>query len=182
MNKYLYVLLLPFFTISISSQQYSDFNKNNRSQKSDAGSSVILGSLLVLTPTLVLQDSRSYFGLSKEFSAGKFPYGRLELDYTYVFRSEKNSMLHISYNIDIPMNFDFKRPSIFMLSPGAGYYTDLTNKSYFVQLAIGLWAATGFMEGLSIHPNVKFRNVFKNDTNPSIFSISIGVGFGFYSR
>lgn len=185
MKNTIYLLLL---SISVSSGLFSQIIspgnnlKFKNSTTSDAGNSLILGSLLVLTPTLVLEDSKAFFGLSKEFSIGKFPYGRAELDYTYIFRKERSSAFHFSYNVDIPFNGNFKQPSLFMISPGGGYYTDLTRKGYFVQAAIGLWASTGFMDGFSIHPNIKARKVFMQNDLPGMFEVSLGVGFGFYSR
>lgn len=176
------IIMLVCILSEASSQEQVSLKYSANSTKSEAGNTLVLGSILILTPTLVLQDSRAYFGFSKELSLGKFPYGRAEFDYTFVFRSERNSLFHLSYNLDIPLNFDFRQSSIFMLSPGAGYYTDLTDKGYFVQLAFGVWASTGLLEGLSIHPNIKFRNVFKQNGKPGLFEASLGVGFGFYSR
>ena len=68
-----------------------------------------------------------------------------------------------------------------MISPGAGYYTDLTSKGFFGQVAIGLFASTGFSNAIAIHPNIKFRKTFMKDNYPGLFEISLGVGFGFYS-
>jgi len=149
---------------------------------SDIGNTLILGSILAVTPTLVLEDSKAYFGLSKELSAGRFPYGRAELDYTFIFRSERQNALHFSYNFDIPLNGNFSDPSLIMITPGGGYYTDFTRKGYFAQLAIGLFVSTGFSDNVSIHPNLKFRRVFMNNNQADMFQVSFGVGFGFYSR
>ena len=187
--KTILIALTALFIVIQSpySQNNGEYHIQNKlklknSATTDFTNTFIWSSILVISPTLVIEDKRSFFGLSKEFSAGKFPYGRAEFDYTYIFRNENAHQLHLSYNLDIPTNFNFRQPSIFMISPGAGYYTDLTNKSYFVQLAIGLWASTGFLDGLSIHPNLKFRKVFKKDNYPGAFEISLGVGFGFYSN
>jgi hypothetical protein len=154
----------------------------NNSANSDMGNTLILGSILAVTPTLVLEDSKAYFGISKELSAGRFPYGRAELDYTFIFRSERQNALHFSYNFDIPLNGNFSDPSLFMISPGGGYYTDFTRKGFFAQIAFGLFASTGFSNDISIHPNIKFRKVFMQNNHPGIIEVSLGVGFGFYSR
>lgn len=163
-------------------QNNTGLNELKYSSKSDFTNSFIISAILVLSPTLILEDGKGYFGLSKEFSAGKYPFGRAELDYTYIFRNERSSALHLSYNFDIPLNGNFSDPSLFMLSPGAGYYTDFTRKGFFGQLAIGLFATTGFSDAISIHPNIKFRKVFMKDDFPGAFEISLGVGFGIYSR
>jgi len=182
MKKLLFLLLLVNLTAFAQYDKLTTLNNNKYSKKTDAGNSLILGSLLVLTPTLVIEDSKGYFGLSKELSIGKYPYGRAELDYTFIFRKDRSSTIHVSYNVDIPLNGNFKQPSIFMFSPGGGYYTDLTRKGYYVQAAIGLWASTGFMDGLSIHPNIKARKVFIQNDLPGLFEVSLGVGFGFYTN
>lgn len=187
MNKISFVLLLAccYCTLTFSQHKHSDFEPNlkfNESKSADAGNTLIWSSILVLTPTLVIEDGKSYFALSKELSAGKFPYGRAELDYAYIFRSEQSSALHLSYNIDIPLNGSFRDPSLFMLSPGAGYYTDFTRKGFFAQLAFGLWAGTGFSHLISIHPSIKARKIFMSENLPGVFEVSLGVGFGLYSK
>lgn len=187
--KVIFIVIISLFAILqfSYSQSSNGFRENNTSKlkhssKGDFTNSFIWGSILVISPNLILEDKKAYFGLSKEFSAGKFPFGRAELDYTYIFRSERTSALHLSYNFDIPMNGNFSQPSLFMISPGAGYYTDFTHKGLFAQVAIGLWASTGFSDNISIHPNIKFRKVFMRYDFPGSFEISLGVGFGFYTR
>lgn len=187
--KVILIVIISLFAIFqySYSQNSNDLYENNASElkyhsKTDFTNSFIWGSILVISPTLVLEDKKAYFGLSKELSIGRFPYGRAEFDYTYIFRSERSSVLNLSYNFDIPMNGNFSQPSLFMISPGGGYYTDFTQKGLFVQVAMGLWASTGFSDNISIHPNIKFRKkVFKDDFSGA-FEISLGVGFGFFTR
>jgi len=184
MNKIFYLFIIFF---ALSSNTFSQLMMKEelpykKNSSTDAGNTIILGSILLISPTVILEGGKAYFGLSKELSLGKFPYGRAELDYTYIFRSERNSAVHLSYNFDIPFNGSFRQPSLFMFSPGGGYYTDFTRKGYFAQLAFGLWAGVGFADGLSIHPSVKFRKTFMKDEFPDVFDISLGVGFGFYTR
>jgi hypothetical protein len=188
MKRIFIVLISLFFSLNYSFSQNSRLisvkssTELKYSSKADFTNSFILSSILVISPTLILEDKKAYFGLSKELSVGKFPYGRAEFDYTYIFRSERTSAVHLSYNFDIPLNGNFKYPSIFMLSPAAGYYTDFTRKGVFIQVAIGFFADTGFSDNISIHPNMKFRKVFMNDNYPGVNEISLGVGFGFFSR
>jgi len=178
------ITLLLFYVSASFAQMTLEQNPSlfNNSATSDLGNTLILGSILAVTPTLVLEDSKAYFGISKELSAGRFPYGRAELDYTFIFRSERQNALHFSYNFDIPLNGNFSDPSLFMISPGGGYYTDFTRKGFFAQIAFGLFASTGFGDEISIHPNIKFRKVFMQNNHPGIIEVSLGVGFGFYSR
>ncbi len=185
MKYTIYLIFLFLLTTTNMLSQITLHDNNTHFKKnsaSDAGNTFILSSILVISPTLILEDKKAYFGLSKELSIGKFPYGRAEFDYTYIFRSERTSAVHISYNFDIPLNGNFSQSSLFMISPGAGYYTDFTRKGFFGQIAIGLFASTGFSESIAIHPNIKFRKVFMKDDYPGVFEISLGVGFGFYSR
>lgn len=178
------ITLLLFYVSASFAQMTSEQNSSlfSNSANSELGNTLILGSILALTPTLVLEDSKAYFGLSKEFSVGRFPYGRAELDYTFIFRSDRSNALHISYNFDIPLNGNFSNPSLFMISPGGGYYTDLTRKGYFAQLALGLFASAGFSDIMAIHPNIKFRKVFMQNNHPGIIEVSLGVGFAIFSR
>lgn len=184
MNKCIYIVIFLTACSALFSQSYlHDYNSSYINTKSsDAPNTLIWGSILLITPTLVLEDGKANFGLSKEISLGKFPYGRAEFDYTYAFRNERTSLIHLSYNLDIPTNLDFNQSSLFMFSPGAGYYTDFTRKGFYVQAAFGLWASTGFSNSISIHPNIKARKTFMQDNQPGVFEISIGVGFGFYSK
>jgi hypothetical protein len=182
MNKFFAAVFILFLVFQIGfSQQLSQKYKDSKTSDNTVNS-LILGSILVISPSLIIEDGKSYFGLSKEISLGKYPYGRAEFDYTFAFRQERKNMVHISYNLDIPANFNFNQPSLFMFSPGAGYYTDFTRKGIFAQVAFGLWASTGFSDFVSIHPNIKVRRTFMQDNQPGVFELSIGVGFGIYSR
>lgn len=182
MKKFFTGVFLIFMLFYSGYSQYL-FNKYKNSESSDdAANSLILGSILVISPNLIIENGKSYFGLSKEISLGKYPYGRVEFDYTYAFRQERKNLVHVSYNLDIPTNLNFNQPSLFMFSPGGGYYTDFTRRGYFAQLAFGFWAGTGFSDAISIHPNIKIRNVFKSGANPGVFEVSLGVGFGFYTQ
>jgi hypothetical protein len=188
MKRIFIVLISLFFSLNYSFSQYngiiSGYNTTElkHSSKAEFSNSFILSSILVISPTFILEDRKAYFGLSKELSVGKFPYGRAEFDYTYIFRSERSSAIHLSYNFDIPLNGNFKNPSLFMISPGGGYYTDFARKGLFAQVAIGLWASTGFSDNISIHPNMKFRKIIIKDDFSGAFEISLGVGFGLFYR
>ena len=182
MKKFFTAVFLLFMLFYSGYSQYL-FNKYKNSESSDnTANSLILGSILVISPNLIIENGKSYFGLSKEISLGKYPYGRVEFDYTFAFRNERKNLVHVSYNLDIPTNLNFNQPSLFMFSPGAGYYTDFTRKGFFAQVAFGLWASTGFSNIISIHPNIKARRTFMQDNHPGIFELSMGVGFGFYTR
>lgn len=183
MKHIIYLILLIIFASSGLFSQITphDYDMHLKDPStSDVGNTIILSSILIISPTFILEDKKAYFGLSKELSFGVFPYGRAELDYTYIFRSERTSAVHLTYNLDIPLMGN--QSSIFTISPGFGYYTDFTRKGFLGQVALGVLASTGFNDKIVIHPNIKFRKVFMNDNFPGVFEISLGVGFGFYAK
>src|SRR5690349_20486213 len=50
----------------------------------------------IINPMLVIEDKKVFFGLTKEISFGKFPYGRIAFEYSYIFRSYNTSHLRLS--------------------------------------------------------------------------------------
>ncbi|HMT11168.1 MAG TPA: hypothetical protein PKA39_06045, partial [Ignavibacteria bacterium] len=67
MKKIIYPVLVLIFTASAVLSQgktenlYQNFSKT---AGADAGNTLILGSILVISPSLVIEDGRSHFGLS----------------------------------------------------------------------------------------------------------------------
>ena len=138
----------------------------------------IFYALLFINPMLVIEDKKAFFGLTKEVSVGYFPYGRLAFEYSYIFRSYNTSHLRFSYNYDIILeagNF-----AAFILTPGAGYFTDTHNKGWFVQGSFGLILPAIFS---AVNPYFRYRHTFIQDKLPGktdIDDISLGMGFMFY--
>lgn len=131
----------------------------------------------IINPMLVIEDKRVFFGLTKEISAGVFPYGRLALEYSYIFRSYNTSHLRFSYNYDVILEAgDFVG---IIASPGAGYFTDTKNEGWFVQGSVGALLGPG--EPLMFNPYLKYRHTFiKDPVKSNINDISLGVGFAFF--
>ncbi len=136
--------------------------------------------LLLVNPELVIENKKVYFGLTKEISVGKYPYGRLAFEYTYVFRSYSRNQLRFSYNEDfiLPSKGDF---FAVICSAGVGYFTDTENKGIFPQASIGaiLPLPIGIFEGLYLY--FKARHTFVKGTgNSNITDFSLGSSFFIY--
>jgi len=134
--------------------------------------------LLFVNPMLVIEDKKGSFGLTKEVSFGYYPYGRIAMEYSYIFRDMNTSHLRASYNYDIILEAgDF---AAFNLTPGAGYFTDTKNKGWFGQLSFGV-IIPAFIS--AVNPYVRYRHTFiqnKAADKTDIDDISIGMGFMFY--
>lgn len=131
----------------------------------------------IINPMLVIEDKKAFFGLTKEVSIGKFPYGRLAFEYSYIFRSYITSHLRLSYNYDIILeagNFVG-----FVVTPGAGYFTDTKNNGWFIHGSFGAILPTG--NYFAFNPYLRYRHTFIKDKSKSnINDISLGVGLMFY--
>ena len=139
---------------------------------------LIYYSALLINPMLVIEDKKAYFGLTKEVSFGYFPFGRLAFEYSYIVRDLNNSHLRLSYNYDIILEAsDF---AAFMVTPGAGYFTDTENKGWFTHASFGLLLPIGF---IVTSPYIRYRHTFlqnKSAGKTDIDDLSLGMGFIFY--
>ncbi len=136
-----------------------------------------LGIVALISPMVVFEDKKVFFGLTKEVSLGKYPYGRVSFEYSYIFRSYNTSHLRFSYNYDF--FYETNMYIAFALSPGVGYFTDTKNKGWFGQLAAG--AIIAMSEYITFYPNLKYRYTFINEkTKSDIHDVSLGVAFVFY--
>lgn len=136
--------------------------------------------LALVNPELVIENKKAYFGLTKELSVGKYPYGRLAFEYTHIFRDYSRNHLRFSYNQDFVLNTkgQFFVP---IASAGAGYFTDTDHKGYFAQASFGfiIPLPIGVFEGLYIY--LKGRHTFvEGSLNSNITDISLGTSFLIY--
>ncbi len=151
-----------------------------KEMKTTGGSALpyIFYTMLFINPMLVIEDKKAYFGLTKEVSVGYYPYGRLAFEYSYIFRSKNTSHLRFSYNFDFILEAgDF---AAFILTPGAGYFTDTHNKGWFAQGSFGLILPAFFS---AVNPYIRYRHTFIKDKQPGktdIDDISLGMGFMLY--
>lgn len=186
------ILFFPVLLILISPVVHSQFNplklNNGNSgtfklatspfkltKKADAPTYFYLAA--IINPMLVIEDKKAFFGLTKEISFGKFPYGRVAFEYSYIFRSYNTSHLRFSYNYDIILeagNFVG-----FVATPGAGYFTDTKNNGWFLHGSFG--AIIPASDHVAFSPYLRYRHTFiKDKTKSDINDISLGVGFTFW--
>lgn len=135
-----------------------------------------LGLLALISPMAVFEDKKVFFALTKEISIGKFPYGRLAFEYSYVFRNYNKSHFRFSYNYDIVLEAgDF---IAILATPGAGYFTDTNNKGWFIHGAAGIVLGG---EPISFYPYLRYRHTFIHDKLKSdINDISLGCSLIFF--
>ncbi len=131
----------------------------------------------IVNPMLVIEDKKAFFGLTKEISAGVFPYGRLAFEYSYIFRSYNTSHFRFSYNYDVILEAgDFVG---IIATPGGGYFTDTKNEGWFLHGSVGALLGPG--EPLMFNPCLRYRHTFlKDPAKSNINDISLGVGFAFF--
>ena len=98
---------------------------------------------------------------------------RLGLEYSYIFRSDRNNHLRSFFNVDIPVNAgDFVA---FTTSIGGGVFTDTKKSGIFPQASFNMFVPFG--EGLGINPYIKLRHTFMLDkTQSDITDFSLGIG------
>ncbi len=144
---------------------------------SKAGAPLSFYIAAIINPMLVIEDKKVFFGLTKEVSIGKFPYGRLAFEYSYIFRSYNTSHLRLSYNYDIIL--DIGQFVGFVATPGVGYFTDTKNNGWFIHGSFGAILPTG--NYFAFNPYLRYRHTFIKDISKSnINDVSLGVGLMFY--
>jgi len=134
-----------------------------------------------LNPMLVYENKKINFGITKEVSVA-FPLirtakfgtiGRVGLEYSYIFRSERYSHVRSFFNVDIPVDAgDFVA---FTTSIGGGYFTDTKKSGIFPQASFNMLVPFG--EGFGINPYIKLRHTFMFDkTQSDVTDFSLGIG------
>lgn len=180
------ILLLAGYFLSAQASTFELNNSPNNSENiklkpfklsSKSGPPTYFYIAAIINPMLVIEDKKVFFGLTKEVSFGKFPYGRIAFEYSYIFRSYNTSHIRVSYNYDFVLeagNFVG-----FIATQGAGYFTDTKNNGWFLQGSVGAIMATS--DNFGISPYLRYRHTFiKDKTKSDINDISLGVGFMFY--
>lgn len=145
------------------------------SKENTESSNVFLKALLIafpFNPIFQLQDKRFYAGITKEISLISYPYGRLAVEYSLIFRETRLNQVRASYNYDFGMESgDFYA---FLISVGGGYFTDFYDVGYFPQVSASLLLP--FSDKISTVPYLKIRETFMTKGSPDIFDISLGLG------
>ncbi len=131
---------------------------------------------LLINPVLVFEDKKIFWGLTKEVSYSLFPYGRIAFEYSFLFRTFNKNHFRFSYNYD----FIYQQGRswlMFVISLGAGYFTDTEKKGVFAQSSAGFFIPTPLF---IIHPYIKYRFTLVPEKNRSdIHDLSLGAGFLF---
>ncbi|MBE2217930.1 MAG: hypothetical protein IAE90_07005 [Ignavibacteria bacterium] len=131
---------------------------------------------LLVNPILVFEDKKIFWGLTKELSKSIYPYGRLSFEYSFLFRTFNKNHFRFAYNYDLI----YQQGSswlMFVISLGAGYFTDTENKGAFAQTSMGFFIPTPVF---LIHPYLKYRFTKISKENKSdIHDLSLGAGFVF---
>lgn len=159
-----------------SEYKSSEINLKFHSKENSSMSSGLLKAGLIVfpfNPILLIENKKFYAGFTKEISYGKFPYGRLALEYSFIFRETRFNHLRASYNFDIPLETgDF---FAFLISVGGGYFTDFDKEGYFPQASLSLLLP--FSDEIGSMPYIKFRHTFMTDKSKSdISDFSLGLG------
>ena len=180
MKKIIFSLVVVLFVCGTSSSQNMKLKlKDNKTSGISSGSGVtfLFYAAAIINPMIVFEDKKVYFGLTKEITFGKFPYGRISFEYSYIFRSYNTSHLRFAYNYDIILEAgDFVA---FTATPGAGYFTDTKNKGWFAQGSVG--AILPFAGFIAAAPYLRYRHTFiKDKFKTDIDDISLGVAFMIY--
>lgn len=147
-------------------------------RKSDMPTHLFAGGifLALINPVIVFEDKKVFWGLTKEISIAFFPYGRLNFEYSFLFRTFNKNHLRISYNYD----FIEKSRSdwvMFRISTGAGYFTDTKNSGSFIQGSAGYFIASPIVI-FDLYLKYRFTYTF-NKNKSDIHDISLGMGFLF---
>ncbi|MBL8017460.1 MAG: hypothetical protein JNK43_09335 [Ignavibacteria bacterium] len=131
---------------------------------------------LFINPLLVFEDKKIFWGLTKEVSYSMYPYGRLSFEYSFLFRTFNKNHFRFSYNYD----FIYQQGRswlMFVISLGAGYFTDTENKGASLQSSFGFFIPT---PAFLIHPYLKYRFTKKfTEGRSDIHDLSLGAGFVF---
>lgn len=185
MKTILTLILLLTIGVNANSQsiKLSDFNSKNNTTSifvnhlDKAEDFEIYKPIMVLwpvNPMLVVENSKVYFGLTKEINI-IMPYAKAKLgfEYSYIFRSERNNHLRVFADYMIPLQAgDF---AAVLVNIGGGYFTDTKKSGLFPQASLSILVP--FTDVLGINIYVKVRETFmlkKEESN--IFDFSVGVG------
>ena len=131
---------------------------------------------VLINPVLVFEDSKIFWGLTKEISFSSMRYGRFTFEYSFLFRTFNKNHLRFSYNYD----FLYQQGTTWLyyaISPGIGYFTDTKNKGAFAQISTGFLVPTPVMF-LHFYIKYRFTKIFNKDKS-DIHDLSLGTGFIF---
>ncbi|MFA5011765.1 MAG: hypothetical protein WC644_07385 [Ignavibacteria bacterium] len=183
----LILLLLLSINAYTQSIKLSDFNSKNNSKSvykntlektEDFELYKPIMMFWPLNPMLVVENSKVYFGLTKEVNV-ILPGAKVKMgfEYSYIFREERNNHIRAFADYIIPLLArDF---AAILMNVGGGYFTDTKKAGLFPQISFGLLAGFGDFIGINVY--IKARETFMLKSEESnIFDLSLGVGAAFY--
>jgi hypothetical protein len=186
MNTTKYFLIAVFFIFTVISgftQSTLVLPEVNQETQSD----FLLKTGVVVfpfNPMLVIEDSKAYFGFTKEVSVvigninlkHKSILNRLGAEYSYIFRDDRNNHLRLFYSFDYPAYAgDFAAIS---LSPGFGYFTDFKKSGAFPQLSTDFFIPVEDNIAVNLYLKARYSFVFqKNEKDVMDFSLGLGLMF-----
>jgi len=153
---------------------------SNISKTASLPSYIVAGIIFFfINPELVFENKKVYFGLTKEVSAGLYPFGRFAFEYTHVFRNFGSNQFRFSYNYDFFI--ETYKFFAYMLSAGVGYFTDNQNNGFFPQASVGMVIPVPIGIATGVYPYFKARHTFvKGQGNSNITDFSFGIGLMLY--
>lgn len=175
---------LPFSLYDSPSSSNSltsfDLSSPNSSpyKKADISTPLFVTAIIAvfINPILVFEDKKVFWGLTKEISLAFYPYGRLNFEYSFLFRTFNKNHLRLSYNYDF---IEHSRSDwvMYRTSAGAGFFTDTKHTGAFIQASPGFFIAAPFFV-FDLYLKYRYTHIF--DKNKSdIHDISLGCGFVF---
>jgi hypothetical protein len=190
--KPIIILLLLLASGNLFSQTSLNIKDNSLHPKKNyfsktsgnADAYLFIGSIVVLTltPTVVYDDKKFYFGLGRELSLafGKHGEFRISGEYTYIFRSELKSYIRASFKYDILSKLSRGEwiDEREFISIGAGYFTNTKNSGIAPEVSAGF--RIGADGGIYLYPYAKLRHTFilkKEIPDNTDFSIGLAIGF-----
>jgi hypothetical protein len=175
------VIMIYCGDIRSQSNEYlfnSKINFENISESNSSNTALKVASILFpLNPIFLIENKKFYVGITKEFSFGKIPFGRIAFEYSLIFRETHLNQIRASYNYDFPL--EVKDVAALLFTTGAGYFTDFDKEGYFPQASINLLLPMNGEIGIDAY--AKARYTIMTDRNESnIFDFSFGLATVIY--
>lgn len=146
---------------------------------------IFIGAIVIMfaTPTLVYENKKIYFGLSRELSLAFGPIGefRVSAEYSYIFRSELKHHFRASVKYDVlsKLTKDEWISERDFFSIGAGYFIDAEGNGIFPEISAGF--RIGDNGGFYLYPELKLRHTFMTSKDkPDNTDLSLGMAIGYH--
>jgi hypothetical protein len=130
-------------------------------------------------PSLVIQDGKTFFSLTKEISVVSFrskslhyPSGLISIEYSHIFEADARNYLRAGYK------HIYEPPYIEYISPGATLYTNfLGNNGIGIELSFGLVTV---VDAFTLYGRYRY-NIKPGNSSVNFSEISLGLYSGYFS-